>query len=263
MMASIRKNIPVIVQTLRIQLMSIMEDRIFFVSVVLGSVSSILLNVVFFQSIYGHVDTLAGWTLAEAYILLGTYHLIENIAWMTYLRGLNRVSVWVRHGEFDGYLLLPLNLKAHLSYRFANITMSIPPLITSVLLLSYGVSKAEGDLHVPMFLLLLLCGLAINFSIRVIVAAIGITNPIESPFFLTSQMMQLGQYPIQIYRGIVRQILTFVVPVGVMVSVPARALFGKATVTEILIAVAVAVVFYTFSDWLFKFQLSRYESSHG
>lgn len=263
MLNSLRCHGPVIVQTLRMHLMSLMEDRLFFVSVMFGSVASILFNVVFFRAVYGSVDTLAGWTLAEAYVLLGTWHLIELVAWMTYTRGLNRTAYWVALGEFDGFLTMPLDLKTYLSYRFMNVTFSLPALVTAVLLLGYGIQQSGGAVNMPGYLALLLCGLAINYSLRVIVAAVSITNPVESPFYLTSELMRLGQYPLQIYRGLARQAVTFLVPVGLMASVPARVLFGRATAGEVATLVVVAVVFFVFSDRLYRLQLRRYDSSHG
>ncbi len=253
----------VLLQTVRLQLMSLMEDRIFFVAFTVGSIAGILLNVVLFQAIWGQVNTLAGWTLPEAYVLLGTWQLVENISWMTFLRGLNRVSYWVRNGEFDRFLVIPLKTKTYISYRFANVTMSLPALVTSCLLIAYGIIQAEMSLNPLGFAALLLCGLAMNFAIRTIVAAVSITNPVESPFYLTSELMHLGKYPLQIYRGLTKHILTFLVPVGIMVTVPVRTLFGTATMTEIITAVIVAATFYLFSDWLFTHQLRRYESSHG
>jgi len=263
MFAAIKQHSAIALQTLRLQFMDLMEDRVFFVAVVVGSIANIFLNVVLFQAIWGQIDTLAGWSLAQAYVLLGTWHLIEQLSWMSYLRGFNRVSAWVRDGEFDRFLVIPLKTKTFISYRFANVTFSLPALVTACLLISYGVSQSDTTLNLVGYAVLLLCGLAINYSIRAIVAAISITNPVEAPFYLTSELMHLGQYPLQIYRGLMKQVLTFLVPVGIMVTVPVRTLFGAATWLEIIAMVAVAAFFYVFSNWLFNLQLRRYESSHG
>ena len=74
-------------------------------------------------------------------------------------------------------------------------------------------------------------------------------------------IFQMARYPVGIYPGWLRLVLTWVVPVGVITTVPAQALSGALSPDTLAGAVALAVAFSAGASALFRFGLRRYASA--
>jgi ABC-2 type transport system permease protein len=83
-------------------------------------------------------------------------------------------------------------------------------------------------------------------------------------FFFTwvfDALFQMARYPVGLYPGWLRLILTWVVPVGIMTTVPAQALTGELSVEMLAGSVALAVGLLIGASALFRFGLRRYASA--
>jgi len=72
---------------------------------------------------------------------------------------------------------------------------------------------------------------------------------------------RFAEKPHQIYRGWLRYVLLSVLPFGVVVSVPAHALFHGLTWTTLAHVVLVAAGYFAFVLWLWKKALRSYASA--
>ena len=67
--------------------------------------------------------------------------------------------------------------------------------------------------------------------------------------------------PITVYRGPVRVVLTFVVPIAFMTTFPAAALINKLEWVYALIGVALALTLFALSAFFWRFALRSYSSA--
>ena len=74
-------------------------------------------------------------------------------------------------------------------------------------------------------------------------------------------LFQTGRWPIGIYPGWLRYSMTYLVPVGFAVTVPAQALTSRLELRTVFIALAFAVVLTGFTRWFWKFGLRRYSGA--
>ncbi len=74
-------------------------------------------------------------------------------------------------------------------------------------------------------------------------------------------VMQMARYPVGLYPGWLRLVLTWVVPVGVITTVPAEALTGHLPLAMLAGAVALAVALLLGASALFRVGLRRYASA--
>jgi ABC-2 type transport system permease protein len=74
-------------------------------------------------------------------------------------------------------------------------------------------------------------------------------------------LTQLARFPIDIYREPVRGFFTFVIPVGVMMSFPAKTLFGLLTWPFILYSFVLSWGVLYLSVRLWNFALRKYQSA--
>jgi ABC-2 type transport system permease protein len=71
-------------------------------------------------------------------------------------------------------------------------------------------------------------------------------------------LYQSGRWPITIYPGWLRISLTFLVPIGFAVTVPAEALTGRLTMETLALAAGFAVAVFLVTRWFWRFGLRRY-----
>jgi ABC-2 type transport system permease protein len=71
-------------------------------------------------------------------------------------------------------------------------------------------------------------------------------------------VVEAARFPVDVYRGIVRAVLTFVVPVALLTTFPADALLGRSSRELIVIAVAVAAALLWITSRLWIWSLRHY-----
>ncbi len=72
---------------------------------------------------------------------------------------------------------------------------------------------------------------------------------------------EAGRYPVTIYRGAVRVLLTFVVPIAFVTTFPASALLGRIDQATTLIGLALAVGLTVGSNRFWNFAVRHYSSA--
>jgi len=75
-------------------------------------------------------------------------------------------------------------------------------------------------------------------------------------------IMTFGKYPVTIFPQVIKSIVTFVIPVGMIGFFPASALLGRLEPAA-LIAVVPCVLFMLFGTWLYQYMVKLYEGVGG
>jgi ABC-2 type transport system permease protein len=72
---------------------------------------------------------------------------------------------------------------------------------------------------------------------------------------------EAGRYPVTIYRGLVRALLTFVIPIAFVTTFPVSALLGRLDQNTAWIGVVFAVVLIVVSNRFWNFAIRHYSSA--
>jgi ABC-2 type transport system permease protein len=213
--------------------------------------------------IYTQVEALAGWRLEEAIVLLGMYQLVSgmlatfvepNLAWFT-----NKVV----SGELDDILLRPVpslftaSLGACQPWALLQVVLGFAILVVGLIPLGAQIT-AMGALSA---LVLLLAGAMIAWAARLLLASLAFWAPGAEPTVLYSAFWQLGRYPIDIYHPAVRGLLTYLVPVAFISSIPARTLTQGADLALLAIGLGAALGAGLLASVLWRLGLRRYTSA--
>src|SRR3954468_16384561 len=75
------------------------------------------LQLAFFNVIYSHTDSIAGWSRWEVVLLVGASHFIQQLFQAFFLTNCVGLSELVRTGKLDFLLLLPINTRFVVSLR--------------------------------------------------------------------------------------------------------------------------------------------------
>jgi ABC-2 type transport system permease protein len=111
------------------------------------------------------------------------------------------------------------------------------------------------------FVVALGAGLTILYTILLAFSALVLWSPGFLFTWLFNALFQMARYPVGLYPGWLRLVLTWVVPVGVMTTVPAQALSRDLPAGTLAGSVVLALAFLCGATALFRVGLRRYTSA--
>lgn len=253
----------VLAALMRVALMTTAAYRAsFVVDVLVGAVSSVavVLPLVF---VYDHAATVAGWSFPEALLVTAFFLALQGLVGTFVEPNLAAVIEGVRSGSLDYLVLKPVDAQLVASFQ------RIAPAKAWDLLAGLAVGGwALSALPTPSpadalaAVLLLTCGVAAIYGLWVLVICTSFWFVrVDNLRFLLGAVMDTGRWPVDIYRGWLRLLLTVVVPVAVVTSFPAMALLGRLDRGLVLHALAVAAGLLLVSRLTWKLALRHYTSA--
>lgn len=197
-----------------------------------GKLVRLLFFIVFITAIFRHVPSVAGYSLEQVALFFLTFNLVDILA-QIFFRGIYMIGRDIREGDMDFYLIQPINPLFRICSNLVDF-LDLITLLPVLGLIAYVFPRAlssfsAGTLLVNGVWYSLLCfnGLVIAFSIHVLIASITVrTQQMENSIWMYRDLVSLGRFPIDIYTPFLRALLTFVLPIAVMVSYPTKALLG-------------------------------------
>lgn len=216
----------------------------------------------FLLVIASRTHAIAGYTLWQVILFYITFNIIDSLA-QFFLREVYRFRSYVLTGDFDYFLTKPMPVLFRLLFGGSDI-LDVPILVISFFFIYVSLSHLSyvTPFNVLIYTVLLINGLVIALSFHILALAIGIlTTEIDNTLWLFRDLTQMGRFPIDIYRNPLRAFITFLIPVGIMITFPAKAAMGLLSFNSVLIAVFVSAVLLYLSLRFFRFSLRHYASA--
>jgi ABC-2 type transport system permease protein len=219
----------------------------------------------FFQIIYDNVNEIAGWTYWETMFLLGLNIIISEIfVGFVYVWGLRVLPEKIKDGHIDFTLTKPLNSLFQLSLGepyFSSIITMIPGIILMT------VSWQNLNLTLNLWqaiagLIILICGIVIGYSLITIISALSFvfTNA-QKLADITLEIQDFGSRPHQIYRGLLKGLFFYILPVVFFYSIPASTWLHGLQIQYLFMAIILAAVFLTSTIKLWNRLIKNYTSA--
>ena len=228
----------------------------------LNSLLSLVVGVLSLQVIFAQVDSLRGWDHSQALTLLGVYLIVSALRGLFIgpsLEELAGMGQEVMTGRFDFTLLRPVDTQFLVTFRVWRLSSLVDLAVgVGVIVAARPVNAAA---HLPAFLLALLAGAAVLYSLLLAFTALVFWSPGFTFTWVFDAFFQLARYPVVIYPGWLRVLLTWLVPVGLMTTVPAQALTGSAAPQTLAAGAALALALLGASSLFFRRALRRYASA--
>lgn len=206
-------------------------------------------------------QTLAGYNQNQIIFFFLTFNVVDIFAQFLF-REVYRFRPLIVSGDFDLVLAKPVNPLFRVLMGGADIIdlTTIVPLIFAVFYV--GRLLGPNSAQIALYSILLLNGLLIAMAFHIAVLALGIiTFEIDHTILIYRDLKNLGRLPIDIYSQPLQGILTYLIPVGIMISFPAKALMGLLTPVGSLTALAFAAVSIYASLKFWNFALKKYSSA--
>lgn len=233
-------------------------------SVILGQINTFLLTVMVFTQL----DSLVGFSIYEIFLMYGFYTLVRGIDHFY------NDNIWsfawnkIRDGRFMTILLRPINPIFYIVMERIEVS-GLSESVIGILIIIYSLRKLMISIGVLEFLvlfLLVLCGLAVYFSIKLLCSTPAFWTTCCGEFMTAGvEIGNTAKYPIELYKNkLIKNILLFVLPFPIAAYFPSiyclkkieniRCLFGVSwmNVNHIVlysVFMAIVLLFVSIKVW--------------
>lgn len=233
---------------------------------ILYAVLNLITGIFSLTVIFNQIETIKGWKLPSAMALLGVYLLLGALRGLFISPSLESVAgmdgeIW--QGTFDFTLLRPVDKQFLVSFRHWRFLMLFD-LLLSLIVLGYAIHLMQTTLTlnaVLSFTITMLASVTLLYSALLIFSALVFWNSSFLFTWIINDLFQLARYPVEIYPGWLRLVLTWIIPVGLMTTVPAQALSGRLSWGWLGLTLLFTLVVLFGASWLFHQGLKKYTSA--
>lgn len=205
---------------------------------------------------------LAGYNLDETILFFLSFNLVDILTQL-FFREVYRFRPAVVTGNFDFYLIKPINPLFRALATGPDL-LDFITLIPLSLAIVYFINRLQisDPFALITYLFLIGIGLIIALSFHILVLALAVvTTEIDHAIMVYRDIAAMGRMPVDIYVEPIRSLLTFVIPVGIMMSYPAKALMGLLSPVLIIYAFifTISLLFLSLKTW--NFAVKQYSSA--
>lgn len=241
--------------------MGVLAQKIGFVIFLIGKILRFAFFAGFIYFLFKGTNSLAGYNFNQTLFFFLTFNLIDVFAGFLF-REVYRFRPLVVSGSFDLVLTKPMSPLFRSLMGGADIIdfATIPPLFFAVIYVG-GVLN-PSVLSTLYYILLLFNGFLIAAAFHIAVLALGIiTLEIDHTIMIYRDLSSLARFPIDIYKEPLKGILTYLIPIGVMITLPAKALMGLVSLPGVLWSLGLGIIAVFLSIRFWNFALTKYTSA--
>ncbi len=214
--------------------------------------------------VFSFADQVSGWSRAESIALVGLFRTAIGIHELLASGGAYRLSYDIEHGDLDLILIRPVNAQFYVAFRFVTLPQVVNVLI-GVGVTVIGLSRADIHLSLSSLiqgLIIFTCGMVLlNAAILgggYIAFRVTTINGLN---WMIQDVADMGRYPIGFYPAAIRFVLTAIVPVAFVTTVPMDALRGFTGWDTVLLTVAFTALVLKLLGWWWSNSVRHYASA--
>jgi ABC-2 type transport system permease protein len=249
----------------------------------LSSITWTLMNLGFYLLIFRYTQSIGagtGWGQWEFFAFLATTMLINSLVQTLFMPNCEDISDLIRTGGLDFALLKPIDTQFLISLEKIDWS-SLANFFAGLVLLGVSLVQMTTRPHDPLVLhawmvllypFYVLCGVTMLYSLMISLSATSIwLGQNRSLYDFWFYITNFSRYPMEIYQGRwgtpLRRFCTFIVPVLLVVNVPARIIarpvapHGETVWPLAALALVATVVSLLVSRWIFLAALRSYRSA--
>jgi ABC-2 type transport system permease protein len=226
-------------------------SKLAFLIFLIGKIVRFAFFILFLFFLVKGTDQLAGYTLNQTIFVFLTFSLIDVLGQFLY-REVYRFKPLIIRGDFDLILVRPFSALFRSLAGGADLMdlITLPPLIFAVVWV--GNLLSPNIWNSLLYVLLLFNGFLITTAFHIAILGLYVMfYDLDYVLWLYRDLLNLGRLPIEIYKEPVRSALTFLIPVAIMITIPAKALMGLASLQGIILSflIAAAAMFLSLKFW--------------
>jgi ABC-2 type transport system permease protein len=225
---------------------------------------------VFYDVVFKQTNNVATWSREQYLFFVGCHYALSGIIETFFLENCTGFSELVRTGDLDRFLLRPIDEQFLITTRQMDWS-TFPNVLQGVGVMIYAL-WAMPDWHFDagkllLFVTLFLCGVAMAYGFLLMLASTSVwmvrNQSLLELWWLFTTLMR---YPREIFQtsrwaSPVGDFFTYVVPVLIVVSVPAGTMVRLIDWPLAALMAVSAVLTLAVSRWYFRYSLRAYRSA--
>ncbi|MBI2595393.1 ABC-2 family transporter protein [Candidatus Daviesbacteria bacterium] len=249
---------------LNISAKNYLEKRWNVFGIITNSTISLIIMVIFVNVYFSFSKEIFGWTKYQVFLLTGIYRCVSSLFYVLFFRSINWIPNYVQRGTLDIFLTKPINSQFYITFRLTRI-FELFSVLTGLVLVYYSLQKMDimvSIINWSFLILGLLAGLlilyGIYFSLSTLSIWIGRFSGITDVFYILREPLAI---PLDLFGKTTSFVLTFIIPLGFIITVPVRLFFGMSPWYFLFFGVFFASLAVWFSSWFWNFSLKHYTSA--
>lgn len=213
--------------------------------------------------IYGKTSHIAGWGRGDALVLAATVFVMNSFVG-AFCFSITEIPQQVRMGSLDFIVTKPVDSQFWVSFRRFNFDQmgSLFAGVAMILVGAHLAGVAPSPAQWIAYGLLVLSSTALFYSFNLAMMTTGIwLVRVDNLFVLGESITQIVRYPLEIYPSGLQRLLTFVIPLGFLATVPARQLVRGLDVSMVGIGLVWALVALYVSRRFWQYAMKNYSSA--
>ena len=249
---------------IRLGVLNEMQYRANFFVAIVQSLLSVAVSIAVLALVYSHTNELHGWTESQLLVVLGVQILLGGFIHASVQPNMERLTQEVQDGKLDFALTKPVDSQLIVSMRELQLWQLVD-VLSGAIVIGVGVSRLQtsvGVAHTAAFLALLLIGASLLYCFWLFLATGSFW--VVNMWFLSDLfegVYQVGRWPIGVYPGGLKYSMTYLVPIGFAVTVPAQAITHHLHWATMLVAVGFAAAVFVVTRRFWRFGLRRYSGA--
>lgn len=206
-------------------------------------------------------NTLASYNLNQTLFFFVTFTLVDTLS-QFFFREVYRFRPQIVSGSFDLVLTKPLSALFRSLAGGADVIdlITLPPLIYAVYYV--GSMLSPSFLQTTFYIALVINGVLIAAAFHIAVLSLGIlTTEIDHTIMIYRDLSSMGRFPVDIYKEPLKGVLTYLIPVAIMVTLPAKLLMGLVSPVGVLSSLLIGVFAVFIATRFWNYALRYYTSA--
>jgi ABC-2 type transport system permease protein len=248
----------------QVHLMRSMEYRTDFLFWGFVSVMWTIFNVFFFSLILNVSDSIAGWSAAEMYILLAIFTIVDAFTWSFFYHNMSQYTQTVFSGELSQVLLKPLDAQFMIMTQ-SNSYNNIFRLLLGILMLFWAVPQLSTPVTISQLItagFLLALSLTFIYFLWFCISTLSFwVEKLDNINEVIPTIRRVFQVPADVFTGIASTIVTVILPLGLVTTLPSNAVRGGLNVGTVIYFFIFTFLLILFSRWFFFISIKKFTGS--
>ncbi len=225
-----------------------------------------IVQILFIETIFTQTKSFAGYTKYQTFVLFGTYNFIHASGHVFVYDRLSELKGMIRgdaNESLDSALTKPLDSQLYNTlgrFSYANLGQYI----VNFAIIFYGLSNQSqifSIYNIITYVLFIFMGIITIYLTYLFASTFLFYFPeLQMTEALWEEFVKLGQYPSGMYKGFTGILFNVVIPLTLMGSIPADALFGKTSSYALPLYAGVLFIIFLITRLFWKISVNKYSS---
>ncbi len=240
----------------------VLYNRLMVVIFMSAKIIRIAIFLFFLQYIFSGTQTLGGYSREQIIFFYISFNLVDTLG-QFFFREVYRFRALILSGNFDFVLTKPQLPLVRILLGGADVMDLFMLVLLTGLTTWYGLVFITTDpLRWLGYISFILISLIVSASLHIFVLGLGIiTYSIDHLIMIYRDLTAMARIPTDLYISPLRLIITYLVPLTLMMTLPPKILLNLATPLSMFVSLLVAMIFLITSLLFWKYSLRHYQST--